>query len=447
MGGARLPSWSDLATQLGVARGTVRAAYERLADEQLILGQGAAGTYVAQGLAALPRRERPAKTSPLPGMLPDFDFERPPLPFQMGVPAQDAFPFTMWARVMAKAARASASAPVSYPDPRGRLELRREIAAYLTIVRGMRCDPSQVFVTAGFSGALGLTLQVLRPRGAVWMEEPGFPITRRALELTGLTVVPVPVDEEGMVVAEGMRRAPHAHLAVVTPGQQAPLGMTLSLARRLALLDWARAADAWLIEDDYLGELQLEGRAAPALASLDPEGRVLHIGTFSKTLSPALRLGFLVVPPSLVARFGEAAACLAPAPTAPQQAVTAFLADGHHLRHLRRMKRLYRSRRDALVARLRATMGDAIGIPCSIGGLAVRLDLPEDVDDRAVAADALAQGMAPVPLSMWYAEPPRRSGLLLGVTNLVERRLASDCDRLLELLRRARRPPSSRGLR
>ncbi|ATB34754.1 GntR family transcriptional regulator [Cystobacter fuscus] len=178
---------------------------------------------------------------------------------------------------MAKAARASASAPVSYPDPRGRLELRREIAAYLTIVRGMRCDPSQVFVTAGFSGALGLTLQVLRPHGEVWMEEPGFPITRRALEFTGLTVVPVPVDEEGMVVAEGIRRAPHARLAVVTPGQQAPLGMTLFLARRLALLDWARATDAWIIEDDYLGELQLEGRAAPALASFEPEGRVLGV--------------------------------------------------------------------------------------------------------------------------------------------------------------------------
>jgi len=443
-GGARLPSWRDLATQLGVARGTVRAAYERLADEQLILGQGAAGTYVTQGRVARAPARRVMETPPLHELPRDFD--RPPLPFQMGVPSQDAFPSAVWARVMARAARDSAVAPVSYPDPRGRLELRREIASSLGLIRGLRCDASQVFVTAGFSGALGLILQALRPGGPVWMEEPGFPFTRKALEIAGLTLVPVPVDAEGLVVAEGLRRAPHARLAVVTPGQQAPLGMTLSLARRLALLEWARAAEAWIIEDDYLSELRLEGRAAPALASLDPEGRVLHVGTFSKTLSPALRLGFVVVPPSLVERFGEVVACLAPASAgALQRAVTTFMADGHLLRHLRRMKRLYRARRDALAARLRATVGEGIEVHAA-SGLAVRLGLPEGVDDRALAAEAQAVGLAPVPLSLWYAEPPRRSGLLLGVTNLVERRLASDCDRLLDLLPRAERRVPSTGL-
>ncbi|EPX56853.1 Transcriptional regulator, GntR family domain / Aspartate aminotransferase [Cystobacter fuscus DSM 2262] len=431
--GARLPSWRDLSVQLGVARGTVRAAYERLVDEQLLQGRGAAGTFVAEGPATPPRKRAKAEPSPMPEMR--RGLEQPPLPFQMGVPAQDAFPFAPWARVLTKAARDSAWGPVGYPDPRGRIELRQALAAHLALVRGMRCDPSQVFVTAGFSGALDLLLRALRPRGPVWMEEPGFPLTRRALELTGLEPVPVPVDAEGLVVAEGRRRAPDAQLAIVTPGQQSPLGMTLSPARRRALLDWAHASEAWIVEDDYLSELQLEGRAAPALASLDPDGRVLHVGSFSKTLSPSLRLGFLVVPPSLVARVGEAAACLVCAPgDEPQRAVTAFMADGHYLRHLRRMKRLYRARREALLARLRAQLGEAFEVQPA-GGLAVRIGLPEGLDDRRLAAEALSLGLAPLPLSFWYVGPSR-PGLLLSVTNLVERRLASHVDRLVELLQR-----------
>ena len=182
------------------------------------------------------------------------------------------------------------------------------------------------------------------------MEDPGFPLTRTALGLAGMTVTAVPVDAEGLDIAAGVRSAAGAALSVVTPGQQAPLGMPMSLPRRLALLAWARRNDAWIIEDDYLSELQLKGRAAPALASLDHWGRVLHIGSFSKTISPALRLGFLVVPPEMARRFGELAACLAPAPAALlQRAVAQFLREGHYLRHLRRMKRLYAARREALL--------------------------------------------------------------------------------------------------
>jgi GntR family transcriptional regulator/MocR family aminotransferase len=195
------------------------------------------------------------------------------------------------------------------------------------------------------------------------MEDPGFPLTRTALGLAGLTVIPVPVDSEGLDIAAGVRIAASATLAVVTPGQQAPLGMTMSLPRRLALLAWARRNDAWIIEDDYLSELQLKGPAAPALASLDHGGRVLHIGSFSKTISPALRLGFLVVPPEMAHRFADLAACLAPAPTAPvQRAVAEFLREGHYLRHLRRMKRLYAARREALVRCLEEVASDAIKV-------------------------------------------------------------------------------------
>ena len=266
------------------------------------------------------------------------------------------------------------------------------------------------------------------------MEDPGFPLTRIALGLAGMTVTAVPVDAEGLDIAAGVRSG-GAALAVVTPGQQAPLGMTMSLPRRLALLEWARRNDAWIIEDDYLSELQLKGRATPALASLDHGGRVLHIGSFSKTISPALRLGFLVVPPELAPRFGELAACLAPAPAASvQRAVAEFMREGCYLRHLRRMKRLYAARREALLRCLREVASDSMKVQATAGMAVVTL-LPKSTSDVDIASRALQFGLAPAPLSPWYMQSPPQQGLLLGVCNLNERRLAADCRRLVELAR------------
>jgi len=430
--GARLPSWSDLATQLGVSRGTVRAAYARLIDEQFAIGLGAAGTRVAA-------RPLPARTewSPEAPPLPELfsDFSTAPLAFQMGVPSQDAFPFKLWSRIQARAARRAAAAPVGYPDPRGEPDLRQEIASYLAVSRGLRCSPSQVFVTAGFSGALNLAVRGLQLEGSkAWMEDPGFPLTRTALGLAGMTVAAVPVDADGLDIDAGVRIAPEAVLAVVTPGQQAPLGMTMSLPRRIALLDWAQRHEAWIVEDDYLGELQLKGRAAPALASLDQNGRVLHIGTFSKTISPALRLGFLVVPSDLARRFGDVAACLAPAPAASaQHAVTEFMHDGHYFRHLRRMKRLYAARQEALVSCLNELGSESIKVRAA-AGMTVVAALPPSVSDVDIALRARLFGLAPVPLSPWYTSSPGQQGLLLGVTNVNERTVASNCSRLLELI-------------
>ena len=431
--GARLPSWRDLAAQLGVSRGTVRMAYERLMDEQFAVGMGAAGTRVA---------ERPSPSSTPDGSPEEplrdlfYEFGAAPLPFQLGVPAQDAFPFKLWSRVLTRGARRAAAAPVAYPDPRGDPELRKEIAAYLSIARGIRCTPSQVIVTAGFASALGLAVHGLQLEGKeAWVEDPGFPSTRTALGLASMTIAAVPVDAEGLDVAAGIRNAAGAALAVVTPGQQSPLGMTMSLARRLELLAWARRNGAWIIEDDYLSELQLKGRAAPALASLDHGGRVLHIGSFSKTISPVLRLGFLVVPPELARRFGELAAALAPAPAAAVQcAVAEFLRDGHHLRHLRRMKRLYAARRELLLRCLGEVASNALKVEAT-AGLTVVASLPEIAPDVEIAQRAMSLGLGPAPLSPWYVQSTPKKGLLLGVTNLNERRLAADCRRLMELTR------------
>ncbi|GGO36325.1 PLP-dependent aminotransferase family protein [Deinococcus humi] len=431
---AKLPSWRDLAAQLGVSRGTVRLAYERLIDEQLAVGLGAAGTRVTERPPSSSRSVTTTEAVPMSTLFRDFSTR--PVVFQMGVPAQDAFPQPLWSRLAIQAAREASTAPVGYPDPRGDAALRGEVAAYLSIARGLQCSPSQVFITAGFAGALGLVTRGLRLEGqTAWVEDPGFPLTRTGLTLAGLTVAAIPVDAEGLDVDAGLRLAGNATLAVVTPGQQAPLGMTMSLARRLQLLDWARSTGAWIIEDDYLGELQLNGRAAPALASLAHDERVLHVGTFSKTISPALRLGFLVVPPALVRPFGDLAACLAPAPAgAVQRTVANFMHGGHYLRHLRRMKRLYAARRAALLRCLEEEASDALTVQMT-AGMAVVTGLTGPGSDVEIARRAWPFGLAPTPLSPWSVRAPQAQGLLLGVTNINEQRLAADCRRLAALAR------------
>lgn len=429
--GARLPSWLDLAAQLGVARGTVKTAYERLADKQFVVSSRSGGTRVADHPAKLVLPD-PSKAADL---LPPLyqDFLTGTSIFQNGVPASDSFPVTLFARLRAHAARAEVAAPLIYPDPRGEPELRREIAAHLALSRGIECHPSQIFITAGFSGALGVTLRVLKAEGQpAWVENPGFPPCRKALEIAQLVPVPIPVDDDGIDVAYGMQHAPDAALALVTPGQQAPTGVPLSLARRVQLIQWATRTGAWIIEDDYLGELQLKRRAAPALASLDGAGRVIHIGSFSKTISPTLRLGFVVAPTALVSQFAEAVMCLAPAPGPAVQSATAeFMRNGHYMRHLRRMKRLYAGRSNAL-----HTMLQAMGYPARPAGLAVLLWLPEGAHDSVIAREALAFGLAPSPLSAWFNPAGiQRPGLLLGVATTTEDQLSTACDRLHQLIR------------
>ncbi|MGA8329663.1 MAG: PLP-dependent aminotransferase family protein, partial [Mycobacterium sp.] len=355
-----------------------------------------------------------------------------PRPFQMGVPAHDAFPNAMWSRLIARSARRVAEHGVYQPDPQGETVLRRELAAHLSIARGVRCTAEQIFITNGYAGALGLVLLALDVRGQkAWVEEPGYPATRVALELSGLTCQPVPVDSEGLVVREGICSAGDAALAVVTSGQHAPLGMSLTLARRHELLEWAARTSAWIIDDDYLSELQLRGRATPGLASLDSRGRVIHVGSFSKTINPALRLGFVVVPGSLVPAFTNICTALYPASAIDTQyAVAEFLRAGHYLRHLRRMKRLYIHRRDAV----KDTLDGRIPVE-AMAGLALLLRLPGDVDDREVARSAAAAGLAPVALSSWYSRPGHsHQGLLLGITNITEDKLSHHCALLEQLI-------------
>lgn len=430
--GTRLPSWQDLAAQLGVARGTVQAAYERLSDAQLIETFGAGGTRVAPRPRAVVAQPEPPECGAF--MRAYQRMNTGPAIFQLGIPAFEGLEKLFARARSSNLLKAGSFSSLIYPDPRGELELRREIAGYLSLSRNLHCFPEQVFITCGYSAGLGLALRVLGLEGKkVWMEEPGFFLTRKGLELARLNIIAVPVDDEGLDVGYAIEHAGDAALAVLTPGQQAPLGSTLSLRRRLQLLDWAACNNAWIIEDDYLGELQLEGRAAPALASLGEGNRVIHIGSFSKTISPGLRLGFVVAPFELVTAFSEVAATLAPAPSPVIQLTTAqFMRDGHYIRRIRRLKRLYSAQREALCAQLR--MHEAAWTKA---GLAVLLRLPDGVPDVQVVREAMTFGMAPSPLSAWFATPSvNASGLLLGVATAPEPQVASACQRLFEIIGR-----------
>lgn len=428
--GQRLPSGRDLATQLGVARGTIRVAYDRLIAENLVYGAGSAGTRVC----AQPLIERSDDQSSFDGPLAAFTrpYSSAPQPFQMGVPANDAFPAKLWTRMRARAVRADSNSYTTYADPRGELALRSQIASHLAVSRQMRCHPDQIIITSGYRQGMMVVLTALRAHGRkAWIEEPGYPLGRRALELIGVALEPILVDAEGLRVNDGIARAPDAYLALVTPGQHAPLGVALSSARRHALLNWATESDAWIIEDDYLGELQLDGRAAPALAAGEGAERVIHVGSFSKTLSPALGLGFVVAPLSLAERLVEVCAMLSPAPNRSSQlTLLEFMADGHFLRHLRQMKDLYTVRRQLALAHVKEFMPDSLA-----AGLGLIAQLPGLANDRAIVELARVEGLAPSALSAWYLDRTHaKNGLLLSVTNLHSYNINAACEKLANIV-------------
>jgi GntR family transcriptional regulator/MocR family aminotransferase len=356
------------------------------------------------------------------------------------VPALDAFPRDLWTRLLARHARGLAPPMMAYQDPAGDPALREAIMSYLAVARGVDCARDQVFITAGYTGALDLiTRALLRPGDAAWFEDPGYPRGREALKLAGARLVPVPVDAEGLIVARGIAAAPDARFAVVTASHQAPLGMPLALSRRLALLGWASESGGWIIEDDYYGEFQFRGRPVPALKSLDRGDRVLYVGTFSKVLIPSLRLGYVVAPAALAARLRRVARLLVPSQSlTAQRAIAAFLAEGHFARHIRRMRRIYAERRTALVEALAAEFGPAWEIGLQESGMHLLAHLPSGSDDVALAERAAAEGLAPAALSPWSVRPRPRPGLLIGFANIPAARASRETARLAAALRPGR---------
>ncbi len=417
--GSRLPSSRALAAQLGVARGTVDAAYAVLAGEGAVEPRGASGTIISKQVTARP--EAPVQRSMV--LSPERAMATPsPLPFRMGLPALDAFPRKLWSGLTVRAARGLMPHDLAYPDPAGFIGLRHAIASYLRMSRNIGCQPEQILITAGFQGALALVRQaLLRPGDAVWVEDPGYAQARQALEAGGAKLVPVRVDKDGLRVSAGMTAAPKARLALVTPTHQSPLGVSLSLPRRLALLAWAAEAGAWVLEDDYDSEFRYTGHALPALKSLDRADRVLFAGSFSKVLHPALRLGYLVVPPELVDAFQRAARMLTAGQSLlEQQVVAAFMERGHFGRHIRRMRGLYAERRKALAAALTTTFGDGVTVELEAGGMHLLARFPGSANDGVLVRQAAKAGLAPTALSGLTMAHDCGQGLLLGFANLPE---------------------------
>ncbi|MDX1383026.1 MAG: PLP-dependent aminotransferase family protein, partial [Thermoanaerobaculia bacterium] len=335
-------------------------------------------------------------------------------------PALDRFPFRLWSRLLTRAVKELPTAAWGYADAAGYPPLRRAVAEYLGESRGVVCAPEQVVIVSGSQQGIDLTARVLLDPGeAAIVEDPGYAGARAALWGAGIDTVPVPVDPDGLqvdrIAAAGGDRSATPRLCCVTPSHQYPLGATLSVARRLELLAWAREHDAWVLEDDYDSEFRYTGRPVATLKSLDGDGRVIYLGTFSKVMFPGLRLGYLVVPPKLVAAFEAARYCAdRHSPVLDQAATTAFLEEGHFARHLRRMRVLYGERQQVLLEILDRRLGDRVRVAPAAAGMHLVAFLDPGVDDRAVAARVAAAGFHAAALSSYALAARTPPGLLLG---------------------------------
>ncbi|MFL6605461.1 MAG: PLP-dependent aminotransferase family protein [Steroidobacteraceae bacterium] len=426
---SRLPSTRTLAADLGVSRMTVLLAFEQLKAEGYIVPRQGSGIYISKDLPD-PPPDRPvvrtgaAVKHPLLSArgrsLAQARFAdrraplSPPRPFRLGTPAVDLFPFRLWSQIARQCVRSLSPKRLDYSSLAGLLRLREAIAEQIRS-RGTSCDPQQVLIVAGAQRGLDFVFHLLLDVGdPVWIEDPGYPGAHSALLSAGARAVCMPVDQEGMII-DGQRPGPiEARLAYVTPSHQFPLGVPMSLARRHSLLGWARSSLAWIVEDDYDCNFRYDVQALPCLHALDPDGRVIYAGTFSKTLFPAVRLGFLIVPSDLVDGFIRArmASDVHP-PVLEQMILSEFMTRGHYQRHVRRMQAEYAERLHALRTAL-----DRTGVPLRLrpvhSGIHAVADL-EDVDAERVFTEAKARNVEVMPLSAYYyGDGERSNALLLG---------------------------------
>ena len=417
--GARLPSSRTWSQELGVSRSTVENAYGELVAQGWLERRGQAGTFVS-------RHVRPEKTVATPAVF--AGESQTPDPFQMGLPALDLFPREIWARVMGRRLRTQTRFDLALGDVCGEAILREAIVDYLRVSRSIECLPEQVFITSGYASSMTLILRALaKPGEGMWVEDPGFPLIRPVIAQENVGLMPVPVDDHGLNVAAGIHDYPQARFVLLTPAHQSPLGVALSLTRRRQLLEWAASAQAWIIEDDYDSEFRYHGKPLPPLKSLDAPQRVIYAGTFSKSLFPALRTAWLVVPLNQVARFRQLAGLMAcSVPVLWQQTLADFIRDGHFWRHLKKMRQHYARRRLWMEEALRE-QGFAV-VPQEGG---IQLVVAVDADDRLLTAKANQAGLAVQALSRWRLKSEGRGGLLLSFTNITSAEMAKQVARQL----------------
>jgi GntR family transcriptional regulator/MocR family aminotransferase len=469
--GSRLPATRTLARDLEISRNTVTAAFDQLLAEGYLEGRVGAGTFVTselpeealsvlggpsgvgsdgfianggsaalQDLKSSPRqRGLSRRGTQLAGLR--RRRTRRGLAFAPGVPELRNFPFDIWARLMARAWRRPPMDLMANTEPAGYMPLRRTIADYVRTARGVRCEVEQVIIVSGAQQAIGLAAHVLLDEGdRALVEDPGYPGIRGALMAAGVRVVPAPVDNEGLDIATGEAKAPDARFVCVAPSHQYPLSVTMSLARRLALLDWAQRVDGWIIEDDYDSEYRYSGKPLAALQGLDRDNRVVYVGSFSKTMFPSLRLGYLIVPPDLTDSFRFARAALDDHPsTVAQPALTAFIEDGYFAAHLRRMRKLYAHRQALLVAAAQQHLDDLLTIAPAEAGMHIlarqKPAMTVRMDDIQATRRAEAAGITVSPLSSFYHEYPAQQGLMLGYAAVDEEEIPKAVEKLAAALR------------
>jgi GntR family transcriptional regulator / MocR family aminotransferase len=452
--GQQIPSTRALADELGISRIPVLGAYSQLLAEGYIDSRSGAGTFVSSSLSEQFLSARPSVASVVPSVTSVVNDQASDaisrvsrlLPvegtpwflgsgaFSVGQIAYDHFPFRVWSDLVTYHARRVRASSMNYSDPMGSKDFREVIASYLRTARAVHCDVSQIMVVNGSQQALDLSARVLLdPDSPVWIEEPGYVFLRHVLTLSGCRLVPVPVDGEGLDVAAGIKLCRNARVAYVTPSHQYPLGATMSVARRLQLLEWAHKSNAWIVEDDYDSEYRYESMPVASMQGLDPGSRVIYIGTFSKTLFPALRLGYMVIPPTLVDRFLVVRQANDLCPSHLYQAALAdFISGGHFARHVRKTRQLYAERRNALALTLRNEFGSEIEILGAEAGMHLVVTLPPGLSDQKISARAAQAGLWLWPLSAAYAGTDVRQGFILGFGG-------TRADEMIHQVRRLRR--------
>jgi GntR family transcriptional regulator / MocR family aminotransferase len=431
--GELVPSSRSLARELRVSRLPVLNAYVQLLAEGYFESRVGAGTFVANslpaqqgprslGAAAAKIDKMSRRISSRAAAMPPY--ERPVWagslgPFQIGQPDLHTFPMDIWSKLIARYSRRVQVKGLQYGDPMGLPELRETMAVYLRTARGVRCEAGQIMIVSGSQQALDLTTRVTVDAGAaVWVEEPGYWLVHHVLRAAGCRSVPVPVDAEGLNVAAGIRLNRKARAAFVAPSHQYPLGVTMSATRRLQMLEWAQRAGAWIVEDDYDSEYRYNSKPIASLQGMDQHDRVIYIGTFSKVMFPALRLGYVVIPPDLVERFAAMRQSMDLCPSHISQAVMhEFIREGHFARHIRRMRPTYAERREVLVTELARAFSEGAEIIGDEAGLHLALLLSKLRNDQQLAARAARESLWLSPLSASYVGKSPRHGFVLGFGN------------------------------
>ncbi len=430
--GQQIPSTRVLAKELGMSRLPVLNAYGQLLAEGYLESRSGAGTVVSvllpdqfPSVASATAVRLPAARSasrPLAqrsSLLPNREASPWLLglgAFGVGQVSFDYFPLQVWSRLVARHCRNTNAKSLHYGDPMGLPALRETIASYLRTSRSLRCEADQIMIVSGSQQALEISARVLLDPGSrVWVEEPGYGLARAVFTINGCRLVPVPVDDEGLSVAQGIKRFRKARAAFVTPSHQFPLGVTMSASRRFQLLEWAQNTGSWIIEDDYDSEFRYENSPISSLQGIDANARVIYIGTFSKVLFPSLRLGYVVVPRDLVDAFFVIRRAMDLGPPSFSQAVLAdFIGEGHFGRHIRRMRVLYGARRRALVASIGKELGSLVEVGGSKAGMHLTVTLQNRMDDLKIAERASRQNLWIWPLSLSYLGEPARRGFILG---------------------------------